>query len=94
VTGSQPAFFGADGGADGPDTVAGVGWLHAGTTGLPPRGSAFGSTSYRRNLASVSARANNYSRAALPLNHRHDSPVHFTAFLPSLETVAKRGQDP
>ena len=43
----------------------------------------FGSTSCRRKLARLYARANNCNRAALSLKRRHDSFVHFTAFLPS-----------
>src|SRR5262245_27297596 len=43
----------------------------------------FGSTSCRRKLARLYARANRCSRAALSLKRRQDSLVHFTAFLPS-----------
>src|SRR6516225_1433234 len=42
-----------------------------------------GSTSCRRKLARLYAKANNCNRAALSMNRRHDSFVHFTAFLPS-----------
>src|SRR5262249_23657902 len=52
-----------------------------------------GSTSCRRKLARLYARGNSCSRAALSLNRRHDSLVHFTAFLPSLihcSTVPRR----
>jgi len=45
---------------------------------------ALGSTSCRRKLARLYAKANSCNRAALSLKRRHDSFVHFTAFLPSL----------
>src|SRR5262249_27416852 len=43
-----------------------------------------GSPSCRRKLPRLYARANNCNPPALSLNRRHDSLVHFTAFLPSL----------
>src|SRR5262245_23866886 len=43
-----------------------------------------GSANCRSAFAKLYAKANNCKRAALSWNRRHDSLVHFTAFLPSL----------
>ncbi len=48
------------------------------------------SASWRRTLPRFKAEANNGSRAWLSRNRRHDSRVHFRAYLPSFSTRRRR----
>src|SRR5262249_38740545 len=60
-------------------------WMSFSRSGVSVRPRiGLGRTSCRSKFARLYARANSCNRAALPLNRRHDSLVHLTAFLPPL----------